>query len=140
MILFSLLSISMQVGQTGPCKTQPCSWILQNSINWQNPLKVVQGGVANKGLQEMLIYVSQDMAFSNLKSFSWIYVWGMTNFKLPSKLFFFSIFNLFIFAFLYFSNKRFLQLGMFQSNYIMKNFSMLKTTHHWGSKSRWRKI
>jgi hypothetical protein len=50
MILLSLFFVSLQVGGVGPRKTQPYSWILQNSINWQNPHIVVQGGAANKNL------------------------------------------------------------------------------------------
>jgi hypothetical protein len=74
MILFSTFYISLHVGESGPCKTQPCSWILHNLINWQNPLGAVQGGVASKGLQEIPIQVPQDMAFSNLVSFFWMYI------------------------------------------------------------------
>jgi hypothetical protein len=74
MILLSLLFISLQVDGVGPCKTQPCSWILHNLNNWQNLVGVVQKCVAIIGLQEMPIQVPQDMAFYNRRSFFLIYV------------------------------------------------------------------
>jgi hypothetical protein len=64
----------------------------------------------------------------------------MTHFKLHSRLFFSSIFNLFILAFLCFYSKRFLLMGTSWSNCIMKISSTPRIAHHWGSKSKWTKM
>jgi hypothetical protein len=42
-VLFSFLFVSLQVSGAGSRKTQPCSWIFQNPINWDYPFGAIQG-------------------------------------------------------------------------------------------------
>jgi len=94
-ILFLFLFIFMQVNGASSHKTQHYSWIFQNLINWDYPLGTVQGGVTNKGLQEMLVQVLQDMAFPNFNFFfEYMYkVWNISNSL--QEFFFTFVFNFF---------------------------------------------
>jgi hypothetical protein len=62
-------------------------------------------------------------------------------FETPFKTFLFLCFQLVhpCFCFCFYS-ERFLQLGMLRSNCIMNNFLTLRTTHHWGSRNRWKEL